>query len=241
MAVDRVRLAGALTAIVAAPLEPAELPERLCTACVAALPVDGVGVSLMTREPGARALLGASDAIGNRIEQLQFDLGEGPCVSAFRNAQPVLVPDLHADEAVARWPMFIHEAASTGAAALFAFPLQVGTIGIGVLDCHRTRAGPLIEIAQALAVADAVTVALLNFQARIAESGDTDATDLFDLSWRTHAVVHQATGALAVQLHISTAEALARLRAHAFRHSRPLHAVASDIMADRLDLSREDS
>ena len=239
MGVDRVRLAGALSAILTSPPEAAALPARLCTACAAALPVDGVGVSLMTREPGGRALLGASDAIGQRVEQLQFDLGEGPCVSAFRDAQPVLVPDLQADEARTRWPMFVREAASTGAAALFAFPLQVGTVGIGVLDCHRRQAGPLAEITETLAVADAVTMALLNVQAHVSEGGE-DANDLFDVSWRTHAVVHQASGALGAQLDISTAEALARLRAHAFSHSRPLHAVATDIMADRLDLSRDD-
>src|SRR5256885_3628891 len=106
MAVDRVRLAGALTAIVAGAPEIRLFPERLCAACVNVLPVDGVGLSLMTRDqPGGRALLGASDAVGARIEELQFDLGEGPCFSAFNDARPVLVPDLQDDEPRVRWPM----------------------------------------------------------------------------------------------------------------------------------------
>jgi hypothetical protein len=234
VAVDRLRLARALTTIVADPSGTPDFPGRLCAACHEALPVDGVGLSLMTRDqPDGRVLLGASDAAGARIEELQFGQGEGPCVSAFAGARPVLVPDLQDSEACARWPMFTREAASVGIGAVFAFPLQVGALGIGVLDCHRTRPGPLRVLGEALAVTDAVTVALLSIGIR-----DGDGEDLFDLSWRTHAVVHQATGALSAELDISIADALARLRAHAFRRSRPLQEVAGEVLAGTLKLTR---
>jgi hypothetical protein len=234
--VDRVRFAEALVSIVADQEALVDLPERLCTACLEALPVDGMGLSLMTTEPGARALLGASDAVGVRIEDAEFELGEGPCVSAFTDAQPVLVPDLRSTESESRWPMFTREIASTAARGLFAFPLQVGVIGIGALDCYRGRAGPLNEVAEALVVVDAVTIALLNYQSR----APNHEADLFDLSWRTHAVVHQATGALSAQFGVDTAEALARLRAYAFRASRPVHTVAREILDRTLDLTSEE-
>ena len=237
MAVDRIRLAGALAEIVADPPETANIPERLCRACHAALPVDGVGLSLMTKDqPDGRVLLGASDARGARIEDWQFGLGEGPCVSAFVTGQPVLVPDLQAHEARVRWPMFTREAADTGVGSVFAFPLQIGVIGIGVMDCYRLRTGPLAEIAEALAVTDAVTVALLNVEIASGDDGVNEVA-LFDLSWRTHAVVHQATGALAAEFAISVGEALARLRAHAFANTRPLEEVAVDVLAGRLHLA----
>ncbi|MFD2419773.1 GAF and ANTAR domain-containing protein [Amycolatopsis pigmentata] len=236
MAVDRIRLARALAAIATDSGTPAELPDRLCQTCVTVLPVDGVGVSLVSREhSGGRALLGASDSVSAQIEELQFDLGEGPCISAFGDGQPVLVADLRADDLHARWPMFTRAVQAIEAVAIFAFPLQLGAIGIGVLDCYRARAGPLREVTEALTVADAVTLALLNLQARLnGGPGPAEGTELFDLSWRDHAEVHQATGALAAQLDISTDEALARLRAYAFRHARPLRVVAADVMARRL-------
>ncbi len=238
MGVERIELAGALAAIVADPPRAEDLPERLCTACLSVLPVDGVGLSLMTRtDSGGRTLLGASGEVGAKIEQLQFDLGEGPCVSAFSEAQPVLISDLEATEVSARWPLFAHEARSTGVRALFAFPMQVGTIAIGVLDCHRMRPGALDDVSDALTVTDAVTMALLNFHYRASEG--RDAVELFDVSWRSHAVVHQATGMLSAQLDIRTDEALAILRAHAFRWSRPVDAVASDLVARRLHLPQE--
>jgi hypothetical protein len=200
-----------------------------------------VGVTLITRDhPEGRATLGASDAVGAQIEQLQFDLGEGPCVSAFSEAHPVLVADLRDAEPRARWPMFTRAARSLGVGALFAFPLQLGTSGIGVLDCYRVRPGRLDAPDEALAVADAVTLALLNFQARIAAKDFADdGMDLFDLSWRNHAVVHQATGVLAARLDITTGEALARMRGHAFSHGRPVDAVAEDVMAGRLEFNEE--
>lgn len=240
MAGDRFRLARALAAITVELSEPAELPARLCGVCLEVLPVDGVGVTLVTRDQEGRAMLGASDAVGARIEQLQFDLGEGPCVSAFSDARPVLVSDLGAADPSGRWPMFTRAAQALGVGALFAFPLQVGISGIGVLDCYRANPGALEAEAEALAVADAVTLALLNYQAQLTtEGGPGDGADLFDLSWRNHAVVHQATGALAARLKIDTGEALARLRGYAFRHARRVDEVAEDVMAGRLDLGEE--
>jgi AmiR/NasT family two-component response regulator len=78
-------------------------------------------------------------------------------------------------------------------------------------------------------------MALINFRA--GQGLEDEPVDLFDLSWRTHAVVHQATGALAAELGISTEDALARLRARAFRESRPVDAVARDLMADELHIA----
>jgi len=48
--------------------------------------------------------------------------------------------------------------------------------------------------------------------------------------------VHQATGMISVQLEVSLAEALVRLRAHAYANDRPLNEVAADVVARRLRL-----
>lgn len=233
MAVDRRRLAGALAKIVADPSWSAEFPHRFCGACDEALPVDGVGITLMMHDHlESRALLGASDERAGRIEDLQFSLGEGPCVSAFVSGRPALAADLEAMSAALRWPMFTREAANAGIGAVFAFPLQIGNIAIGVLDCYRSEPGPLAEISDALVVADIITVVLLN-----ARAGGGAMVNPVDMSWRTHAVVHQATGALSAQLGISIAEALVRLRAHAFRCSQPLETVAGDVLTGKLHLT----
>jgi ANTAR domain-containing protein len=48
------------------------------------------------------------------------------------------------------------------------------------------------------------------------------------------AEIHQAAGMVSVQLDLSTAQALARMRAHAFVHNRLLIQVAHDVVARRL-------
>lgn len=238
MPFDRMRLTTRLAAIVADTPHVAELPRRVCEACRDALPVDGVGLSLMDHDiVGGRTLLGATDAIGTQIEELQFSLGEGPCVSAFRDNQPVFVPDLEAAEATVRWPMFTHAIASVGVAAVFAFPLRIAANSIGVLDCHRTHPGPLLEIMEGLLVADAVTMALLSYELRTRH--EAPAPDLFELSWHQHAEVHLAIGVVAGQLDIPAQAALDLLRAYAYEHERTMNQVADDVVALRLRLANE--
>jgi hypothetical protein len=49
-----------------------------------------------------------------------------------------------------------------------------------------------------------------------------------------HFVVHNAAGAVSVQLGVSITEALIRLRAYAFSNDRLLRDVAEDVVARRL-------
>ena len=55
----------------------------------------------------------------------------------------MLASDLDEPEAVRRWPVFAPAARQAGAAAVFAFPLQVGAIRAGVMGLYRERPGPL--------------------------------------------------------------------------------------------------
>lgn len=237
MVLDRSELARALSAIVDGNAGPAELPARLCAACLRALPVDGVGLSLAGGgHLGGLTSLGASDEIGTALGQLQYDLGEGPVASALAERKPVLVPDLAAPEVRSRWPVFAQEVRASGAQALFAFPLQLGAIGIGALDCYRADAGPLEEVSEAIVVAEAVTVAVLQAQFRDASGGGADS-GLIAQSVGQHAVVHQATGMVSAQLGVGTDEAFVRLQACAFGRGQSLIEVSEDVVARRLSLA----
>ena len=97
------------------------------------LPVNGASI-VVRSGPDNTQLVHATDDVVAQLDDLQFTLGEGPCLDAFRLREPVLVPDLGSAEAFARWPGFAHEATQAGAFAAFAFPLQVGT---GVLQNDR--------------------------------------------------------------------------------------------------------
>ena len=75
------------------------------------------------------------------IEQLQYDLGEGPCVDAYQLDRPVLEPDL-AEPAAPRWLAFAGPALAAGVRAVFGFPLHVGAVRLGALNLYCDRAGP---------------------------------------------------------------------------------------------------
>ena len=51
----------------------------------------------------------------------------------------MLASDLGGAEIGRRWPVFAPAARQAGAAAIFAFPLQIGAIRSGVLGLYRGR------------------------------------------------------------------------------------------------------
>lgn len=205
---------------------------RAGRACVELLPVDGVSI-LMTSgtEPGE--VLFASDEVIDRVESLQFTLGEGPSFEAVGTHRPVLVPDIATDPASA-WPVFATEISQLPVGAIFAFPLQSGAIGLGTIDMYRRRPGLLThdELVIALEIVDVMTQILLGL-AGTGRDADIGYVWLEDLPHH-HAVVHQATGMLIAGHAVSARTALSRLRAHAFVTGRLIEDVARDITTRRL-------
>jgi hypothetical protein len=205
--------------------------DRLCAACAVLTGVSGAGIMLMPDDV-AHGSLCSTDPRSELIEQVQHTLGEGPCVDAHRSGRPVLEPDL-AGAGASRWAAFTQPVAAAGVGAVFGFPMRVGAVRLGALNLYRDRPGDLTDDqhADALVLADVAAEMILLLQAR-APAG-TLAEELAR-SADLHLVVHQAAGMVAVQLRISVADALVRLRAHAFAQERALRDVADDVVARRL-------
>jgi hypothetical protein len=204
---------------------------RWCEAAKDVVGVSGAGVMLMAGELPVGSLC-TTDEVSDRIEELQYTLGEGPCVEAFHESRVVVEPDM-ADPRTRRWLAFTPQAVEAGVRAMFAFPLQVGDARLGALDLYRDGPGPLSDEqhTDAMTIAELIAAWILDRQAN-APAGSV-ARELEDAA-EFNLVVHNATGAVSVQLGISITEALIRLRAYAFSHDRSLRDVAEDIMARRL-------
>jgi GAF domain-containing protein len=206
------------------------LAEQICQACVLGLDVDGAAISLLTAST-SRETLCATDATAELLEDLQFSLGEGACMEAALTGRPVLVPDLHHSTETSRWPIFAAAVMEQSeVAALFAVPLQWGTINLGVLDLYREVPGSLSNPQLRDAISSANIAALMFLGVR---------TDPGDGEWLDHSLhgraeIHQATGMVLVQLGISATDALARMRAYAFVEQRLLADVAHDVVTRRL-------
>jgi len=205
--------------------------EHVCAAAVSATGVSGAALSLMLSAT-PRETIYASDQVASELEELALTLGEGPGVDACAGS-PALVGDLTAPDCLARWPVFAPAAANAGIHAMFALPLQVGAIRLGVLDLYRAQPGDLDreQLADALVLADTACALLLDAAQR--EPPRRGGRWPEPASPR-HPEVHQATGMITVQLGVTAAVALIRLRAYAYAHDRRLRDVAGDVVARRL-------
>ena len=211
------------------------LAEQICRACVDGLDVHGAAISLLTGSP-SRETLWASDPTAELLEDLQFTLNEGACMQAASTGSPVLVPNLHDSADAQRWPVFAAAVAEqTDALALFALPLQWGTVNLGVLDLYRRTAGGLSrdQWRDAISAADVAALMMLGVRTEPGDA-DGDGDGWLDPAVSARAEVHQATGMVLVQLDVSAEVALARMRAHAFVEQRLLIDVARDVVSRRL-------
>ena len=211
--------------------ESSDPASSLCLACADVLNVTGAGLMLVS---GGQSLgcVGVSDPVTGVVEQVEYTLGEGPCLEAYRSRTAVFDADL-ADDTIVQWPEFRRGALAAGVRAAFGFPLLIDRICIGALNLYRDRSGALSDeqIDDAVVAARVATRTLLSWQAD-APPGT--------VAWQLERVpnhrmeIHQATGRISVQARISIADALVLLRAYAFSRDRPLSDVAADITAGSL-------
>lgn len=209
---------------------------RLCEVCADVTGVTGAGIMLMAGDV-ARGSLCTTDGVSALIEQMQYDLGEGPCVDAYNEDRSVFEPDL-AHPSTPRWLAFTGPVVAAGALAVFGFPVQVGAVRLGALNLYNDRPGPLTDDQQADArvMADVAAQAVLLLQADAPP--DTVAAEL-ETNANYQYVVHQASGMVAAQLDVTVGQALARLRAHAFGNDRSLTEVVRDVVDRRLRFDAE--
>lgn len=201
----------------------------LCHTCARELGMSGAAVALIasTHDPGNIA---ASDERVALVVELQFTSGEGPTIDAHRDRRPVFEPELGS---TTRWPSFASQAVAAGVGAVFALPMQIGAANFGVLTLYRDRPGPLADdlLSDALTLADVASEIVLRLQAQVPPG---TLHGVIELLATERTVVYQATGMIVVQLEVSIETAMARLRAKAYAAGRPVHEVATDVVARRL-------
>ena len=214
----------------------AEAADRLCEACVVLLDVDAAAISLVF-DGASSGTLGSSGAPARAYDELQFTLGEGPCLDSVTRKTPLLVVDLTED---ARWPAYGPALLAHRIRGVFAMPVVVAGEFVGALDLFRAQPGQLEteDMAGAIAAAEIAGIAVLdlldaNLQAAVDDPNSDAWTELNALS---RAEVSQATGMLVAQLDVEAPEALMRLRAHAYATGRSATDVARDILDRRLTL-----
>ncbi|MDQ1512285.1 MAG: hypothetical protein QOC59_127 [Microbacteriaceae bacterium] len=204
-------------------------------AFVTAVSVTGASISTLGGLLGSETVSATDDRVA-RIDELQFDLGEGPCWDALSTGRPVLEPDLRARPR-RHWAAFSPALSSEDVAALFAVPLIVGPLRIGAVDLYDVRARPLEgdDLAKTLALAAVVGRQVLRRAIAHAQPGQERPGPF------SRRVIHQATGFVIVQLGVSASDAELLMQARAFAAGLTMQQVAEDIVNRRTRFTMEGS
>ncbi|WP_246142144.1 GAF and ANTAR domain-containing protein [Lacisediminihabitans profunda] len=202
----------------------------LCAPFLSVVPVTGVSVSVLVTR-ATQATICSSNATASHLDELQFDLGEGPCWEALSSRRPALHSDVQGEDQ-STWPAFANAVRGSDVHGMFAFPLVVGSLDIGAVDLYSSSVGGLTaeQVADASALAQLTGWQVLR---RLLNQNPDDEEG----SSHSRREVHQATGMVLAQLGINAEEASLLLRAHAFSSGRSVREISNDVVERRLDFS----
>jgi len=205
----------------------------LCGPFLEQLSITGASISVFDTE-GRQSTICATNSTAARIDELQFELGEGPHWDVIARGTPVLIDDVHGTS-LNDYPAFGAALLMLNVGGLFTFPLALGAVAVGVVGLYRSTAGSLsrTELRAARNLSDLATNQAVRHAVTGAEAESPGREPVSAPALRRE--VHQATGMILAQLDISATEAFIRLRAHAFVTGRPVQDLAHDVVTRMLD------
>jgi len=208
------------------PVTVEEALDRVVEAADALFGVDGTALMLVDRDQVLRNLA-ASDLRAALLEELQAEHGEGPCVDAFDDKEPVSADDLARE---ARWPAFAPDAARRHLLAVLASPIPYSEQAVGVVAVFAAEPHPWTEAEREAIVAFTDLVALLILNAMKATERGRLAAEL-QVALDSRVVIEQAKGVLVGRHGLTTRQAFERLRRQARDQRRPLPEVARAVVS----------
>ncbi|MET4782886.1 GAF and ANTAR domain-containing protein [Glaciihabitans sp. UYNi722] len=208
---------------------PAKLD--LCQPFLNDLPISGASVTVISSS-GAQVALCASDAVAARLDELQFELGEGPQWVATKTGTVVLLPDV-SSASHEQWPIFAASMGQLNVGAIFSIPIRMGAVTVGAATLYRDTPGELDEDHQSTALAIASAIASTAVQRAMTFATDDDISESVAVP-ALRREVHQATGMIMVHLDSTATVAYSRLQGYAFVQGRTVLSVARDVVARTL-------
>lgn len=223
------RLNDALTTFATLLVDQYDVGDTLYWLCDLARDLTGAsGTGILLEDvDGSLRYAVASDIKTSRLEEIQLDLGEGPCMLAHATGEPVLVADLDGETRFDGW---LPRARSEGVEAVFALPLLSKGTSIGILDIYREAPAPLTEqqLTEAGVVANMVTTAVLNRQ-EYDES--VSNTGRLQAALDARIVLEQAKGRVSQSQNVDMSTAEQLIHDHAAGQDRSMGEVVRGIAA----------
>jgi GAF domain-containing protein len=198
---------------------------RVAGMAVAAIPgADGAGLTLL--EPDHADVIVKSTEFVRQIDDIQYHLGEGPCISAAATGQTMRSGSLSAD---GRWPRFGPRAGRLGVHSVLSLPLLTPAGVLGALNVYAHGKDTFDDRAAELGELFAVPAAISVLNAQILAQARRLASQL-QTALTSRPVIDQAIGILRSRSGESAAEAFNRLRMISQSEHVKLSQVATSIV-----------
>jgi GAF domain-containing protein len=188
--------------------------------------VASIAISVTAIQPdGSLTTAAATGAQARAVDAFEYDLDEGPCITALATGVEQLLDDVTTDR---RWPRFSEYAARAGFASVAGVPLRIGQDTIGALNLYANEPGGLgIDLGAARALAKPAAIVLANGSAYRRNHVITAELEgkLDEL-----AVINQAIGLLMARRRCDSRTAQALLLATVEATGRTLEDVAANLL-----------
>ncbi|RJT75095.1 ANTAR domain-containing protein [Arthrobacter cheniae] len=184
---------------------------------------DGAGVSLI--RDGDRTSVGATDAKVLEADNLQYTLGEGPCLSSWATNQSHIIADTETDT---RWKRWAATAATAGVRSCLSVPLIRGMDTIGAMKVYAGTPDAFTTDDQRLLVNLAKSAAALLGHVQASDTPQRISDEVSD-SLRTRDTVGIARGILMERHDLGRDEALARITALSSETNTPVSDLTATI------------
>jgi GAF domain-containing protein len=187
---------------------------------------DGMSCGMTMRPNGQPVTVACSDELASRVDELQYQRGDGPCLHALRQGCTVRVEDMATGS---DWPGFGAEAASRGIGSCLALPLIADGKPVGVLSLYARAAGAFgaAETRRAEQLAGNASGAL-SLALRLASYAAL--TDQLRSSLASRAVIDQAIGVIMAQERCTQTRAFDLLRGASQNRNVKLRDLAAAIV-----------
>jgi GAF domain-containing protein len=200
---------------------------RLLTAAAERMVASTTGAGLTVAGAGAEIVsVAATDPSVERVDALQYELDDGPCLTAWRKRVLVRVDDVAAET---RWPRWTAAASRTPVAACLSAPLVMGDSALGAVKVYA-------GLPDSFTAGDEATLRLFAAQAAIMLSQAEayrragELSENLAVTLRQRDDINRACGVLMEREGVSAESALTFLMSMAERDARSVHETAARLL-----------
>ncbi len=192
----------------------------------ARLVTDGGSCGMTLRPNGRPVTVACSDELAAQVDEVQYQLDEGPCLHAMRQGVLVRIDDTAGGAA---WPRFESRAASCGIGSCLALPLIADGKPVGALNLYARSAGAFgaDQTRRAEGFAENASGALA---LALRLSSYAALTDQLRSSLASRTVIDQALGVIMAQERCTHSRAFAILRAASQNRNVKLRDIAAAVV-----------